>query len=294
MFRNRMVAVVLLSWIVQAHVSAAPAAPAAKPTIEQKTQALAEKWKPKFAEEKFNMLVASPFVLAGNGTPQQLAGYRDRTVLGAAKALNAQFFKTPLDEPVLILLFETEGPYKRLAKKWFDDEDVPHYGFYRHHDRSMLMNVSTGTGTLVHELTHALIAPDFPAVPDWFNEGLASLYEQCQFGPDGKTIFGLPNWRLPALQKAIKEGTLRSLPDMIGDDDFRNDERVGINYAHARYLMFYLQEKKLLQKYYTDFRAAAKDDPTGLATLKKLIGPQSLEAFEKDWRAWVMTLKFGR
>src|SRR5687767_15053595 len=109
MIANRMVTVVLLSWIAQTHVAAAPAGPGAKPTIEQKTQALAEKWKAKFGEERFNVLVAPPFVLAGNGTPQQLAGYRDRTVLGAAKALNAQFFKTPLDEPVLILLFETEG-----------------------------------------------------------------------------------------------------------------------------------------------------------------------------------------
>jgi hypothetical protein len=233
-------------------------------------------------------------VLAGNGTPQQLAGYRDNTVLSSAKALGAQYFKAPLDEPVLILLFETEEPYKRLAKKWFDDEDVPHYGFYSHSNHTMLMNVGTGTGTLVHELTHALIAPDFPTVPDWFNEGLASLYEQSQFGPGAKSIKGLPNWRLPALQKAIKEGSLRTLPEMIADDDFRNDERVGINYAQARYLMFYLQEKNLLQKFYTDFRAAAKDDPSGLKTLKKLVAPQSIEAFEKDWRAWVMTLKFGR
>src|SRR5205809_422641 len=82
-----------------------------------------------------------------------------------------------------------------LAKKWFDDDDVPHYGFYRHRDHTMLMNVGTGTGTLVHELTHALIAPDFPNVPDWFNEGFASLYEQCSLGPD--TITGHENWRLP-------------------------------------------------------------------------------------------------
>lgn len=270
------------------------AADAPKQTIEQKTQALAEKWKQKFAEEKFNSVIAPPFVLAGDGSPQQLATYRDQTVLGAARALAAQFFKTPPDEPILILLFETEAPYKRLAKKWFNDDDVPHYGFYRHHDRAMLMNVSTGTGTLVHELTHALIAPDFPTVPDWFNEGLASLYEQCQYGPGGRSIRGLPNWRLPALQKAIKDGTLRSLPEMIGDDDFRNDDRVGINYAEARYLMFYLQEKGLLQKYYVAFRDGAKKDPTGLETLKTIIAPQKIEAFEKQWRAWVMTVKFER
>ena len=108
------------------------------------------------------------------------------------------------------------------------------------------MNVGTGTGTLVHELTHALIAPDFPNVPDWFNEGLASLYEQCSLGPD--TITGHENWRLPALQKAIQSGKLRPLSELIADDDFRNNERVGLNYAEARYLMFYLQEKGQLRQ----------------------------------------------
>jgi hypothetical protein len=155
----------------------------------------------------------------------------------------------------------------------------------------MLMNVGTGTGTLVHELTHALIAPDFPGVPDWFNEGLASLYEQCSLS--GDTIRGHENWRLPALQKAIRSGTLRPLEQLITDDDFRNDARVGINYAEARYLMFYLQERGLLRRYYTNFRAHAKDDPTGLETLKRLIAPQSLDEFERDWRKWVMTLRFG-
>src|SRR4051812_28317543 len=270
---------------------AAPATAPAGPSLEQKTQALYDQWKDRLAAERFNAVVAAPFVIAGDGTPAQLARYRDGTIVAAARALHAQFFKAEPSEPILILLFESEGPYKRLAKKWFDDDDVPHYGFYRHGDRTMLMNVGTGTGTLVHELTHALIAPDFPAVPDWFDEGLASLYEQCSI--DGDTITGHENWRLPALQRAVKAGTLRSFTELANDNDFRNNERVGINYAQARYLMFYLQERGLLKKYYAEARDHHKDDPTGIESLKKVIGRQSLEDFEKDWRKWVLTLRFG-
>src|SRR5438309_1027878 len=79
-----------------------------------------------------------------------------------------------------------------------------------------------------------------PAVADWFNEGLASLYEQSSVG-DG-TIKGLPNWRLPALQRAIRVGQLQSTAELISDLDFRAADRVGINYAQARYLMLYLQD----------------------------------------------------
>jgi hypothetical protein len=282
----------LLVGLGAGRVSAAPASqPSGRSFVEQKSLQLLASWKDRLAEEHFTAVAAGPFVIAGDGGPARLAQYRDHTILAAARALHAQFFKAEPAEPVLILLFETEGPYKRLAKKWFDDDDVPHYGFYRHRDRTMLMNVGTGTGTLVHELTHALIAPDFPNVPDWFNEGLASLYEQSSLGPD--TITGHENWRLPALQKAIQSGKLRPLAELIADDDFRNNERVGLNYAQARYLMFYLQEKGQLRHYYAEFRTHAKDDPTGLASLKRVIAPQSLDDFEKDWRKWVMGLRFG-
>ncbi len=275
----------------RAAVAVSATASATQPTVEQKARALAEKWKARFDEEKFTVVLSGPFVIAGNGTRAQLARYRDGTIDAAARALWAQYFHARPPEPILILLFETAGPYKRLAKKWFDDENVPHYGFYRHRDRTMLMNVGTGTGTLVHELTHALIAPDFPGVPDWFNEGLASLYEQCSL--DGDTITGHENWRLPALQKAMRNNDLRPLAEMIADEDFRADERVGINYAQARYLMFFLQKKGLLKKFYAGFRDNHKDDPTGIETLKKLVAPQSLEAFEKDWRKWVLSLRVG-
>jgi hypothetical protein len=201
--------------------------------------------------------------------------------------LQATYFDKQPEQPILILLFETEEPYKRLAKKWFNDDDVPHFGFFRH-DNIMLMNVGTGTGTLVHELVHALMKPDFPAVPSWFNEGLASLYEQCNLG--GDTITGLKNWRLPALKQAIKDNKLRSLRELMEDGNFYRQDLAGLNYAQARYLMMYLQEKGKLKQYYTEFRAKRTEDPTGVKTLEALIGPQSLDEFEQAWRKWVLSL----
>jgi len=64
------------------------------------------------------------------------------------------------------------------------------------------MNIATGGGTLVHEMTHALMAPDFPQAPIWISEGLASLYEQCRV--EKQSLKGDPNWRLPELKRALK------------------------------------------------------------------------------------------
>ncbi len=264
------------------------ASPTTQPSIETKCDDLLAKWKPKLAAEHFAVRVSPPFVIAGDGGGDRLEQYRDRTILPAVRALQKQFFSTPPSEPILILLFESEEPYRRIAKDWFGDENVAHFGYFRH-DRVMLMNVATGTGTLVHELTHALIAPDLPNVPDWFNEGLASLYEQSQFTNDGG-IRGLKNWRLPDLQTAIREKKLRALGELMADSDFYNGDRVGLNYAQARYVLMYLQEKGTLQTFYKSLRENIKDDPTGESTFETHIKSQSLADFERDWRDWVLHL----
>jgi hypothetical protein len=64
------------------------------------------------------------------------------------------------------------------------------------------MNIDTGGGTLVHEIVHPFIAANFPECPSWFNEGLASLYEQS--GESRGRIRGRTNWRLAGLQEVIQ------------------------------------------------------------------------------------------
>jgi hypothetical protein len=265
----------------------ATTAPSTQPTIEQQCESLRAKWADRLRVERMAVIVSPPFVVAGDGGEARLRGYVAHTIRAAADALHQKFFDAPPGEPVLILLFESDEPYRRLAKRWFGDTDVSRFGYFRH-DNVMLMNVGTGTGTLVHELTHALIKPDFPDVPSWFNEGLGSLFEQCTLA--NGDIRGLENWRLPALQRAIRSDTLRPLSELIADDEFYNDARVGLNYAQARYLLMYLQDHGTLPAFYKRFRADHANDPTGLAALKATIAPKSLDELEKGWRAWVLRL----
>ena len=268
------------------------AAPATRPAaIEVKSVEMLQTWKPRLDSANLKYLVAPPFVIAGDGGLIKLQAYRDQTVLAAARALKRTYFDRDPQEPILVLLLESEGPYKRVSSQWLNEPSPPHFGFYQPGRRVMLMNVGTGTGTLVHELTHALIAPDFPNVPGWFNEGLASLYEQCTFTEDGG-MRGLENWRLPALQTAIRAGKLRPLTDLANDPDFYNARQAGLNYAQARYVMMYLQEHGQLRAYYRRFRDHADADPTGIDSLRQTIAPLKLETFEAEWRAWVLTLHF--
>ena len=155
------------------------------------------------------------------------------------------------------------------------------------------MNISTGGGTLVHEIVHPFVAANFPKCPAWFNEGLGSLYEQS--GEVRGRIHGCTNWRLPGLQEAIRKKRVPSFKTLCSttDDEFYNEDR-GTNYAQARYLCYYLQEHDLLGKFYRRFHADREKDPTGYQTLKAVLGRDDMDAFKTEWEAWVMKLRFSR
>lgn len=237
-----------------------------------------------------HVIVRPPFVISGNLTRAELDNWHARTLAPATKAMLASYFDRAPDRPITVLLYDNADEYEREAKRLFGDEELSVYGYYKPNRRTLVMNIATGGGTLVHELTHALIDFDFPDVPDWFNEGLASLHEQCRFREDGSGIDGLKNWRLPALQQAIRDGQLRSLESLIHDNDFRG-RHMGLNYAQARYFCMYLQHLGLLETYYQEFRANQADDPLGALAVRAVFPDQSWAELDQTYRKWVLELE---
>jgi hypothetical protein len=57
-------------------------------------------------------------------------------------------------------------------------------------------------------------------------------------------------------------------------------------------LLYYLQERELLRRYYQDFVAARSRDPSGYATLVKLLGETDMRSFQRKWEAYVLQLRF--
>jgi hypothetical protein len=257
--------------------------------IERNCKTTADELRGRLGED-CSLIVRSPFVVAGDMSEKELTRWYDQTIAPAARAMAYSYFKKPPTAPITVLLFTKEEPYDRYAKKLFNDEKVSVYGYYKPDRRTLVMNIDTGGGTLVHELTHALIVYDFPAVPDWFNEGLASLHEQCRFRAGGEGLEGLVNWRLPGLQTAIQGKRLVSLETLMTDDDFRGGN-IGVNYAQARYFCLYLQEKGLLVRFYERFRARQADDPQGVATAKAVLGDKEWSKIDGEFRDWALGLE---
>jgi hypothetical protein len=243
----------------------------------------------KFAGRGWTILAEPPFAVVGDGTRLDVQGHAAAIVRWSVRHLEAAYFEQPPAEIVTIYLFETAESYERHTKELCDDPPDTPYGFYSPSDHALVMNIGTGGGTLVHEIVHPYVETNFPECPTWFNEGLASLYEQSA-ERDGE-IVGLTNWRLAGLQTALREGTVPSFRELCETGEGFYTADPGSNYAQARYLCYWLQEQGLLRRYYTDFRTNCRDDPTGYATLVAIVGPD-MAAFRKGWEQFVLALRF--
>ncbi len=230
------------------------------------------------------VIVDGPFVVAGDLPEAELRRYLATAVRRPAEAMWGSLFERRPTRVITIVLLADRDSYLAGARRLFGDETVPYYGYYRRRERAAVVNIATGTGTLVHELTHALMAFDYPDAADWLAEGIAGLHEQCRVTDEG--ILGLPNWRLDGLQAAITDGSLRPLAALLADEDFYGPLR-GINCAQARYFCLYLQHRGLLAGVYRACRDTPATRPAGL--IEHLTG-EPLETTDQLFRDWVMTL----
>lgn len=245
------------------------------------------------APKGFTVLLEPPFVVLGDESAYTMRMLTQQSVRRTVRLLQQDFFPREPAEPITIWLFRDFTSYRRHAQELFGEEPRSPYGYYLPQKRTMLMNIATGNGTLIHEIVHPFMNTNFPACPTWFNEGLASLFEESR-ERDG-SLMGLVNWRLPGLKRAIREGQtlpFRELMALSAAEFYSPASGSGYNryYGQSRYLCLYLQERGDLVRFYRQFVANAATDPTGYATLQRVLGVSDMDAWQRDWEKFVLTL----
>lgn len=249
------------------------------------------KLKRRMPSEKFSIVLEPPFVVIGDEPPATVERRAKGTIRWTVTMLKRDFFKRDPKNIIDIWLFKDKVSYGKNVKAIFGDTPSTPFGYYSHVHQALIMNIATGGGTLVHEIVHPFMESNFPDCPAWFNEGFGSLYEQCR--EKGGHIHGLTNWRLAGLQKAIRAGRVPSFKELTSTSEYEFYQKdKGTNYAQARYLCYYLQEKGLLVKFYWEFVINQKDHPTGYKTLMDVLGEKDMDAFKKKWEAYVLKLRF--
>lgn len=234
----------------------------------------------------FVTLVRPPFVLAGDIDAERLAALHDNAVRPVARALWRAYFDRTPDGPVTLVVLATDERYRQIARD-LDGYDVTSYAAYYNRDaRRIVFTVGSGSGTLAHELTHALVQFDFPDLPEWLDEGLAALHEETAFSDDGLFLEPQSNWRCRLLKEAAVRNRLPALEDLVRTQSFRG-EGEGLNYAYVRGLCLYLHERGLLAPYYRKFRSRAVLDPSGLKTLCDVAETSQPADIDRGFAEWL-------
>ena len=264
------------------------------PTADERLQQLEERaasLRQQHGDDGFTFVVEPPFVVGGDEDADTVRGRAEGTVGWAVRMLNESYFERDPKHVIVVWLFKDKTSYRKHCRAFWNEDPHTPYGYYSPSDRVLVMNIASGSGTLVHEIVHPFMESNFAACPSWFNEGLASLYEQS-YSRDGK-IMGATNWRLRGLQGAIRADRVPSFKELCGTTtrEFYNEDP-GTNYSQARYLCYYLQEKKLLRKYYHQFVKDSKKDPTGYKTLMSILKTEDMDQFKKDWQKYVTRLRY--
>lgn len=251
----------------------------------------AESLKIKLKNRGFTIIVEKPFVVIGDESAEMVKRRSQSTVKWAVDKLKQDFFTKDPENILNIWLFKDEISYRKHAKEFFDDEPDTPYGYYSSANKALVMNISTGGGTLVHEIVHPFIEANFPDCPAWFNEGLGSLFEQA--GEEDGHIVGYTNWRLAGLQRAIRQKKLPQFQTLLATTERQfYTADTGTNYAQSRYLLYYLQQKGLLVKFYKEFYDNRKTDTMGYKSLQKILGEKNMTAFQTRWEEFVLNLVF--
>jgi len=233
-----------------------------------------------------NVLIQTPYVIVGDFEISTLEALYRKAISPTEYALNVSYFDTPPDRPITIVALSSDERYQQVALDLDQRKTGSYYGYFQSNEMRIVLNLSTGSGTLGHELTHALAEIDYPAMPEWFDEGLASLHEQCEFSDEQTQLIGTSNWKVQLMLYALDRYQLPPLSNLV--EQVRIDtRREALTYAYARYFCIYLQQKRLLSPFYRKLRTSQEFDATGGQTLKQLLNINDLADIDADFRLWL-------
>ena len=241
---------------------------------------------------EFSYTTSGPWIIATDLDKEQTDAIVAHTIGEYAAAIQRQLFtKARVTEPLKVLLFKDGESYTAWNMKLFNEKPTSPYGYFSRTKHALVMNIGTGGGTLVHEMTHAMAEADFPSIPAWLNEGLGSLFEAPSKVVGGRgRVVGIKNWRLRSLLDDLAKGSAVHYRDLIGiaDADFYGEHR-SANYASMRYLMQWLQEKGKLETFYARIRDGKGERPQD-ALRAVFDNAYTVDEIETQVYAWVKTL----
>jgi len=201
-------------------------------------------------------------------------GLIDRDIRNAIIAMETNYTSKSPSGVTPIILFKELANYKKFVLSNYKDipeQNLSQYGFYKISKNVIVIRYVSWKGSITHEITHKFTNNDFPDMPSWFDEGLASLNEKAEFRDN--QLIGEFSLRIIPLRRAIKENTYTGLKHlMTTNDEILYGKRSSYYYAQSRYLQMMLQQQGKLYEYYKLFRDTFNSDKSGISQLENITG----------------------
>jgi hypothetical protein len=190
------------------------------------------------------------------------------------------YFGKPPEDPVLIAVVRPED-----AKRYLESKEIR--GTYQHAERRL---VARDVGqSLQHEFVHLMHFGHMERTgqrhPIWIQEGLASLYEDYGFRPDGSVEFR-PNVRFNIARRQVVSGTAMRWKELAGlkAEAFMADaERL---YPQVRAMFEFMARERRLEAFYKELLATSAESPDGLRAIERAFG-EPAGTVEERWKRWM-------
>jgi hypothetical protein len=187
--------------------------------------------------------------------------------------------------------------YSPSSKELVGYEDSEETGMYFH--------------TLCHEGCHQFFDLAFPgfyesdSIPMWFSEGLADCFGASEIR--GKDLFvftlgGTASWRVEAVKQFTQQGQVPSLKDLLGMGQAPFMAGAQIHYPQSWSFVHFLwnyptldggkgQYSEIVIKLIDGFKVGKPRDVVYKDAFQLKGKPIAIEDLEKEWKAYVKTLK---
>jgi len=203
-------------------------------------------------------------------------------LLGAFRAWFAhRYYEPAAADPLATYLFSTTAEFAAFGRRIGGPDSSGYFAELDNGTPVLVADLSSGLGTLLHELVHAFVHQGFrPVPPLWFNEGFAAYHEKALGQLDGTRLdasFGyLSNWRFPRLQAEAAAGRVK-LANLV---DRTHDPTTA-----AASLMLFLDRHDRFVPLVRAMRSRS-EDADGMRTLAAVWGAD-LADLEGRWLAWI-------
>jgi len=115
------------------------------------------------APEGFSIVVQRPFVVVANEPPVEVRRHATGTVQWAVDHLKQEYSRRIRAQSWRSGYSKTQ-PATTSTRRRSSATCGHAVRYFSHEHKALIMNIDTGTGTLVHEMVHPFIAATFPTV----------------------------------------------------------------------------------------------------------------------------------